>query len=1184
MSQQLCQSKDTIINNGGRINENVDGTVSVYQNENGILVNAPLNKYCCELLDSSYTWDLDKQQCRWGAGCDNTTPFKVVLNPFGNDGAIFSVDELNSETCTLDISFDYLFQVNCDDIIEKIRESTSNNVNGELISQLQIDYKNCTSQLERYQNELNSLILELETTPYVIICDNTNYDENNILVNPIKYTQTTLTNQKLPIGFQPPNAILLNGLNQLCLTEAGLEQWNIILGNVRYQAWITSNGVDINQYTCSDVEALDVLDNNTGTLFGTCGVSITARQELINRIDELRNIISTYDCNAILSEINELDGPCSTVTEILESLDVCMTLEVVNTNTNLLETVYEESIFNIGSGNLGLFLTNNQPNTGILASGDTTNSNCNIVANQLIVELSQQLPTSGNTEIIELIQNSFSSEWLNFQTTITDQNILDLIYNKKIKISFKIKDCCVDFAILVDRIKMNRDCSKVDNIALSFTKSPSFDMIRTPDNKKSWITNENFKHREFDLKYRETEYDINQYKLAINTKEVDLDINPANAIEQDLYCYVKDNPCIIDCINVSGESTTCPSYSSVSSTELVINGIFNDSLSGWTLYPSPNFEWVITNEAFYIGSDEGGYLQQTILTVGESYQIELDITFTASTSGLNPSVIVYLGTTMINISGDITTGMTSHSITGLTSGNTLFQIGVFDDGGNELGYWIDNVSVKLIETTIDSNCCGDIGIDLDSMMSTSMSAITTLDEFRYVISSELIDVKHWRTQSNYPTLRLLYDRYLNSTDYCDTLSSQFNYSDMIKFSELVGTYWVDLIEQVIPSTTIWGSTYVYGNTIFDQQKFNYKKYTLFGCELPSYSGDVVSPTSGWTNDVQMEWEIIPNDNVVTGTTNPIEPIITTENITILRSPKQTPNDIGDTCNGVGIIQINCGSEFIGKLVSLNENTNTGGGGGVVVITECSLSVDINNIIEGTSGFTATAYVSGDVTGPLSYYWSDGQTTQTATNLDYDTVYTVTVTDNGVDDCSATNQIIVNAPEINIGDCVNGGFVFYLDGLGGGLVCAINDITGGTYNHFSWNGVSPFIFTGNTSSAIGSGQTNTDEIITQFEPSTQLYAAGVANTFINSNISCGGEFDDWYLPSIDELEIMRVNLSSIGDLQANFNFINQGGAPPNYFSSTNIDDSWAWANSMTSNGGPFNVHMIKAQRVRAIRSF
>jgi hypothetical protein len=37
------------------------------------------------------------------------------------------------------------------------------------------------------------------------------------------------------------------------------------------------------------------------------------------------------------------------------------------------------------------------------------------------------------------------------------------------------------------------------------------------------------------------------------------------------------------------------------------------------------------------------------------------------------------------------------------------------------------------------------------------------------------------------------------------------------------------VEQVIPATTIWGSVKVYGNTIFDQQKFQYKKGTLFTC-------------------------------------------------------------------------------------------------------------------------------------------------------------------------------------------------------------------------------------------------------------------------------------------------------------------------------------------------------------------
>jgi len=223
--------------------------------------------------------------------------------------------------------------------------------------------------------------------------------------------------------------------------------------------------------------------------------------------------------------------------------------------------------------------------------------------------------------------------------------------------------------------------------------------------------------------------------------------------------------------------------------------------------------------------------------------------------------------------------------------------------------------------------CGDYGIELDEMLTTDLSGATTLKEFNDIIHSELIDVKGWKTESSYPTLRLLYDRYMNSTNYCSTLSSQFDYCDMIEFSELVGTYWVDLIEQVVPSTTIWGATYVYSNTLYDQQKFKYKKYTLFGCSLPNYEDDVVSPTSGWTDDTQYTWEELPNNNYddVSGSTTGE----TFVNLTYNRAyqpnqddqyndPKSQSSDprnptIDKACDGVGIIQINCGSEFIGKF-------------------------------------------------------------------------------------------------------------------------------------------------------------------------------------------------------------------------------------------------------------------------------
>jgi len=323
-----------------------------------------------------------------------------------------------------------------------------------------------------------------------------------------------------------------------------------------------------------------------------------------------------------------------------------------------------------------------------------------------------------------------------------------------------------------------------------------------------------------------------------------------------------------------------------------------------------------------------------------------------------------------------------------------------------------NCTTKITLCEDRFTVCGDVGLNINNILTTDISTISTLDEFKKIFSTELVDVKAWKTQSSYPTLRLLYDRYINSTDYCDTLSSQFKYYDMIKFSELVGTYWVDLIEQVIPSTTIWGSTYVYGNTIFDQQKFKYKKYSLFGCELPTYSGDVVSPTTGWTDSVQIEWETIPNDIVITGdsttgTTEVLSPFVDV-NFNGCdpngKDPDSTPTL--DTCIGVGIIQTNCGSEFIGRIVNYRESSDNGGD---IVITECSISVEITNltpsiILKGT--WEATATILGDVTGPLLFQWSNGETTQTATNLISGEHYTVTVYDEGVDGCYTTSEIFI----------------------------------------------------------------------------------------------------------------------------------------------------------------------------------
>ena len=115
-------------------------------------------------------------------------------------------------------------------------------------------------------------------------------------------------------------------------------------------------------------------------------------------------------------------------------------------------------------------------------------------------------------------------------------------------------------------------------------------------------------------------------------------------------------------------------------------------------------------------------------------------------------------------------------------------------------------------------------------------------------------------------------------------------------------------------------------------------------------------------------------------------------------------------------------------------------------------------------------------------------------------------------------------------------------------------------------------TGATKTAIGSGLSNTNTIITsQGEPKTS-YAAGLARAYT------GGGYTDWYLPSKDELNVLYLNRIAIGGFTVN-----------KYWSSTEVLDNfsvYAWiqgfANGMNGleGSGPKNFLYY----VRAVRAF
>jgi hypothetical protein len=116
----------------------------------------------------------------------------------------------------------------------------------------------------------------------------------------------------------------------------------------------------------------------------------------------------------------------------------------------------------------------------------------------------------------------------------------------------------------------------------------------------------------------------------------------------------------------------------------------------------------------------------------------------------------------------------------------------------------------------------------------------------------------------------------------------------------------------------------------------------------------------------------------------------------------------------------------------------------------------------------------------------------------------------------------------------------------------------------WNG--EFTTTGASGTAVGTGEANTAAIIASQGAGT--YAASLC-----ADLVLGG-YDDWFLPSRDELNLMYVNLKQQ----------NRGGfAAAWYYCSSEVSDTMTWGQDF-GNGGHFNGNKSDDGHVRAARAF
>ena len=83
--------------------------------------------------------------------------------------------------------------------------------------------------------------------------------------------------------------------------------------------------------------------------------------------------------------------------------------------------------------------------------------------------------------------------------------------------------------------------------------------------------------------------------------------------------------------------------------------------------------------------------------------------------------------------------------------------------------------------------------------------------------------------SGYPLLQKIYWMYLQSGQAINVPNDNFTYRTMVDYVNGLGTYWIRLVEQMVPATTIWNGGIKYENSLFHRQKFVWRRQA--GCQI-----------------------------------------------------------------------------------------------------------------------------------------------------------------------------------------------------------------------------------------------------------------------------------------------------------------------------------------------------------------
>ena len=111
----------------------------------------------------------------------------------------------------------------------------------------------------------------------------------------------------------------------------------------------------------------------------------------------------------------------------------------------------------------------------------------------------------------------------------------------------------------------------------------------------------------------------------------------------------------------------------------------------------------------------------------------------------------------------------------------------------------------------------------------------------------------------YPTLQSIFWKYIESEQTVGIPNNQYTYQKLIDYVNGIGPYWIKLVEQMVPATTIWNGGVRLENSIFHKQKFVYRRQR--GCQfipVPINPCFIISGIFDYTcNAEHAEFDIYP---------------------------------------------------------------------------------------------------------------------------------------------------------------------------------------------------------------------------------------------------------------------------------------------------------------------------------------